>query len=86
MPTDLLDRQGATAPLADLTERERAVLSLMAEGRTNLAISRALFLNAKTVEAHIRRIFTKMGLLPAAEDNRRVLAVVSYLRAGEGRS
>jgi DNA-binding NarL/FixJ family response regulator len=68
-------------PLEDLTEREREVLSLMAEGRSNQAISQQLFLTSKTVEAHVRSIFMKLGLEPAADDHRRVLAVLTYLRS-----
>jgi serine/threonine-protein kinase len=67
--------------LAALTEREREVLGLMAEGRTNLAIGRALFVSGKTVEAHVRQIFQKLGLEPSPDDHRRVLAVLALLRA-----
>ena len=65
--------------LAELTQRERDVLGLMAEGRSNQGIGQKLYLSPKTVEAHIHAIFTKLGLLPAAEDHRRVLAVLAYL-------
>ena len=74
-------RHAAPDPLADLTEREREVLALMAEGRTNQAIADRLFVTSKTVEAHTASIFAKLGLLPAAEDHRRVLAVLTYLEA-----
>jgi serine/threonine-protein kinase len=67
--------------LADLTEREREVLSLMAEGRSNQAIADRLFVTPKTVEAHIASIFSKLELFPAGEDHRRVLAVLAYLEA-----
>jgi DNA-binding NarL/FixJ family response regulator len=67
--------------LADLTEREREVLSLMAEGRSNQAIADRLFVTPKTVEAHIASIFSKLELLPAGEDHRRVLAVLAFLEA-----
>jgi serine/threonine-protein kinase len=68
----------------ELSTREREVLELMAEGRTNQAISRSLFLGERTVEAHIRSIFVKFNLRPEPEDHRRVLAVLSYLRSGGG--
>lgn len=67
-------------PLADLTEREREVLSLIAEGRSNHGIGAALFLSPKTVETHVGRIFMKLGFEEAADDHRRVLAVLAYLR------
>lgn len=70
--------------LAELTEREREVLSLMAQGRSNQAICERLHVQPKTVEAHIASIFSKLELQPAAEDHRRVLAVLAYLgRAGD---
>lgn len=67
--------------VGDLTDRERDVLKLMAEGRSNSAIGSSLHLSEKTVEGHVRSIFMKMELEPAEEDHRRVLAVLSYLRA-----
>ncbi len=69
----------------ELSSRERDVLELMAEGRTNQAIGRCLFLGERTVEAHIRSIFVKFNLRPEPEDHRRVLAVLSYLRSAGGR-
>ena len=69
--------------LVDLTEREREVLELMAQGRSNAAICRTLAIGEKTVEARINTIFSKLGLEPAPDDNRRVLAVLALLR-GEG--
>ena len=68
-------------PLAALTERERGVLQLMAQGRSNAALSAELHLSGKTVEAHVRSIFTKLNLSPDAGDHRRVLAVLAFLRA-----
>ena len=67
--------------LSQLTERESEVLALMAEGRSNQAIEQRLFLGAKTVETHVRNIFSKLDLLPAGDDHRRVLAVLTYLRS-----
>jgi DNA-binding NarL/FixJ family response regulator len=71
----------SVSQLSSLTERETEVLGLMAEGRSNQAITDRLFLSAKTLEKHIRSIFTKLGLDEAADDHRRVLAVVAYLRS-----
>ena len=68
-------------PLEDLTEREMELLALIAEGRSNQAIGEQLGIAGKTVETHVNSIFSKLGLEPAAEDNRRVLAVLSYLRS-----
>ena len=68
-------------PLAALTARERDVLALMAEGRTNTAIASALFVTDGAVEKHINNIFAKLGLAPADRDHRRVLAVLHYLGA-----
>lgn len=76
----LVRRRRARVPLDDLTEREREVLALMAEGRSNQAISDRLFLAPKTVEAHIASIYSKLELLPAPDDHRRVLAVLAHLR------
>ena len=77
--SSLLGRRRARSALEDLTAREREILGLMAEGRTNQAISERLFLSPKTVETHVGAIFSKLGLLPAADDHRRVLAVLLYL-------
>jgi len=66
-------------PLGELTPREREVLALMAEGRTNAAIAAALVVGAGAVEKHINNIFTKLGLAPTERDHRRVLAVLRYL-------
>ena len=76
----LVGRRRVRAPIDDLTEREREVLALMAEGRSNQAICDRLHLSPKTVEAYVRAVFTKLGLHQGAEDNRRVLAVLAFLR------
>jgi len=78
----LVGRRRVKGPLDDLSEREREVLALMAEGRSNVAIAERLFVTEKTVEAHIASVFSKLELVPAADDHRRVLAVLTYLRAG----
>jgi DNA-binding NarL/FixJ family response regulator len=76
----LVRRRRARLPIDDLSEREREVLALMAEGRSNQAICERLFLAPKTVEAHIANIYSKLELLPAPDDHRRVLAVLAHLR------
>ena len=76
----LVARPRRDSPLEKLTERELAVLGLMAEGRSNHAIASQLYMSPKTVEAHVGNMFAKLGLIPAAEDHRRVLAVLTYLR------
>jgi DNA-binding NarL/FixJ family response regulator len=75
----LLGRRASHEPLETLTERERGVLALMAEGRSNHGIGSKLFLSSKTVESHVHHIFTKLALEPADDDHRRVLAVLAYL-------
>lgn len=80
--TRLLRRSAAREPVSELSDRERDVLALMAEGRSNRAIAEVLFLSNKTVETHVSHIFTKLGLhVESPDDNRRVLAVLAYLRA-----
>ena len=76
----LLRRRDQDSILDQLTGRERDILGLIAEGRSNHAICQRLFLSPKTVETHVGSIFTKLGLLPAADDHRRVLAVLMYIR------
>jgi DNA-binding NarL/FixJ family response regulator len=70
-----------TAVLDRLTDREREVLALMAEGRSNGAIAMKLYLSAGSVEKYVTRLFEKLGLPPSEEDNRRVLAVLRYLES-----
>lgn len=77
----LLGRRREADPLDELTDRERSVLALMAEGRSNRAIGERLFLSPKTVEAHISTIFSKLGMPDTPDDNRRILSVLAYLRA-----
>jgi DNA-binding NarL/FixJ family response regulator len=77
----LLRRQRERNPLDELTDREREVLTHMAEGRTNQAIAQRLVVTIKTIETHVASIFSKLGLEPEPDDHRRVLAVLTYLRA-----
>jgi DNA-binding NarL/FixJ family response regulator len=76
----LLGRPRRHSPLDELTPREREILALMAEGRSNQGIAERLGLELKTVEGHVGQVFGKLGLEPAHEDHRRVLAVLTYLR------
>jgi DNA-binding NarL/FixJ family response regulator len=78
----LVRRDRQERELDRLTPRELEILAAMAEGRSNGAIGHALFLSPKTVETHVGTIFAKLGLEPAADDNRRVLAVLAFLRSG----
>jgi DNA-binding NarL/FixJ family response regulator len=73
-------RQGPN-PLEQLTDREREVLALMAEGRSNKAIAQALFVTEHTVEKHVKNIFGTLRLPPSPDDHRRVLAVITYLNS-----
>lgn len=78
---ELVSRRRRRDLVSGLTDRERDVLKLMAEGRSNSAIGSMLHLSEKTVEGHVRSIFMKLELEPTDEDHRRVLAVLTYLRA-----
>ncbi len=78
--TTLLTRQRRSGPLDQLSERELQVLGLMAEGRSNAGIADRVFVTEKTVEGYVGTIFGKLGLATAADDHRRVLAVLKYLQ------
>ena len=75
----LLGRRDNRGPLGELTPREREVLTLMAEGRSNTGVGMELGISASAVEKHVKQIFAKLDLPPAGEDHRRVLAVLAYL-------
>jgi DNA-binding NarL/FixJ family response regulator len=76
----LLGRNRKPSAMDALNERELAVLSHMAEGRSNLGIAKELYLSARTVETHVTSVFTKLGLTPSDTENNRVRAVLTYLR------
>jgi DNA-binding NarL/FixJ family response regulator len=78
----LVGRRRREDPLEELTAREKEVLGLVAEGLSNKAIAARLFVTERTVEAHVKQIFAKLGLEANPESHRRVLAVLSYLRVG----
>ena len=78
--SQMLARRRSTGPLDDLTPREREVLSMMAEGRSNHSIAAELVVTERAVEKHVTSIFAKLNLPATADDHRRVLAVLAYLR------
>jgi DNA-binding NarL/FixJ family response regulator len=77
----LMGRRARDEPITRLTAREREVLKLMAEGRSNSAIAQRLFISEKAVGKHSTNIFTKLDLAPSTDDNRRVLAVLAFLNS-----
>jgi DNA-binding NarL/FixJ family response regulator len=77
----LVGRQRRESPLTELTPRETEVLGLVAEGLSNGAIASRLFVTERTVEAHVKQVFQKLGLAVSPDSHRRVLAVLAYLRS-----
>jgi DNA-binding NarL/FixJ family response regulator len=75
----LLSRRSTEAPMAKLTDREREVMDLMAQGRSNAAIASALVVTERAVGKHTSNIFGKLGLPPSDDDNRRVLAGLAFM-------
>jgi DNA-binding NarL/FixJ family response regulator len=78
---DLLNARRRNDPLAVLSDREREVLALMAEGRSNIGIARALWVTETTVQKHVQHILAKLGLAASSDDHRRVLAVLAWLKS-----
>jgi serine/threonine-protein kinase PknK len=80
--SELVDARRIDDPLEELSQREREVLALMAQGRSNGGIARRLWISERTVEKHVQSILAKLGLPETTDDHRRVLAVVTFLKAG----
>ena len=80
--SELVGARRVHDPLEELSQREREVLALMAEGRSNVGIARRLWVSERTVEKHVQSILAKLGLPGTTDDHRRVLAVVTFLKAG----
>jgi DNA-binding NarL/FixJ family response regulator len=80
----MLGRRSQQSPLEELTPRERQVLAAMAEGKSNMGIAEELVVSEAAVEKHVTSIFQKLGLAQTLTDHRRVLAVLTYMRAGRG--
>jgi len=78
--TQLLGRSRVRGPLDDLTDREREILDLMAQGHSNSRICALLHLSQRTVESHVRSIFARLGLVESPDSSRRVLAVLAYIK------
>jgi len=79
--SQLLSRRRQRGPLDELTEREREILALMAEGHSNHAICGQLVISPRTVESHVRSVFMKLGIPESSDSSRRVLAVLTFLQA-----
>jgi serine/threonine-protein kinase len=77
----VMGRKRANDPLAELSRREREVLALVAEGYSNKAVAERLFVTDRTVEAHMAQVFSKLGVEESSDSHRRVLAVLTFLRA-----
>jgi DNA-binding NarL/FixJ family response regulator len=79
--SQLLGRSRQRGPLDELTEREREILALMAEGHSNHSICGRLVISPRTVESHVRSVFMKLGITESPDNSRRVLAVLAFLQA-----
>jgi DNA-binding NarL/FixJ family response regulator len=79
--SQLLGRRRTRGPLDELTDREREILGLLAEGHSNQAICSRLVISPRTVESHVRTVFMKLGVPGSADSSRRILAVLAFLQA-----